>query len=56
MDTLNYLPTTSTIAKSLGFEETMPMHRLSASGSLDKTRGKIISYVYALSLHGYSPL
>ncbi len=56
LDTLNFNPMAAAIVESLGFKAVMPINRMSASGTLGEKREAIISQVYALSSHGYSPL
>ncbi|MCE3237025.1 MAG: N-acetyltransferase, family [Gammaproteobacteria bacterium] len=56
LDTLNFDPAPAAAVRSLGFEEIMPINRMSDSGSLGDERELVISQIYALSSHGYSPL
>jgi hypothetical protein len=56
LDTLNFDPTAATIVESLGFEAVMSINRMSTSGALGEKREAVISQVYALSSHAYSPL
>lgn len=56
MDTLDCHPAAIEVAKSLGFEEIFPAHRLSSIGKLGEQRKKTILQVYAISSHAYAPL